>query len=253
MRAKKSFGQHFLRDKSVIKKIIVAGEIQPHESVLEIGPGHGVLTQALVDAGVSVTAVEADKDLIPELKQNFGDSINLIQADILSLPFSIYHLPSTNYKLIANLPYNITSAVLEKFLTANPAPKKMVLMIQKEVADRILAKPGEMSLLSVVCQLYANVRRVTNVPPGAFSPRPKVDSTVIVLDRKSEVSQESIIHLAKAGFKSRRKQLHRNLVDAKIASSDKTKSALKAMGLKETARAQELSVEEWTKLYIALS
>ncbi len=270
LRAKKSFGQHFLHSPSVIKKIIAAAEIQPQESVLEIGPGRGVLTEALVEAGALVTAVEADKDLIVDLQKMFEGKAEIIFSDILKVDLKKIGLG--NYKLVANLPYNITSAVLEKFLTADPAPSRMVLMIQKEVADRIMAKPGEMSLLSVVCQLYAKVQRVVNVPPGAFRPMPKVDSAVVVFERKFEVCNvereaslqacssgtfhvsrytfnESIICLAKAGFSSRRKQLHRNLAEAHIASTQAIKSALQAIGLKETARAQELKVEEWIDLY----
>ncbi|MEK7105577.1 MAG: 16S rRNA (adenine(1518)-N(6)/adenine(1519)-N(6))-dimethyltransferase RsmA [Patescibacteria group bacterium] len=249
MIAKKSFGQHFLHDMSVVKKIIIAAGIKPGEMVLEVGPGHGVLTTALVDAQAEVIAVEADRDLISELKEKFGNKIELICQDILK--FDTEQLG--RYKLVANLPYNIASAVIEKFLSAKRSPTRMVIMVQKEVAERILAKPGEMSVLSVACQLYADIKRVTNVAPGAFNPPPKVDSTVIQMDLKTKgEDNEQIIALAKAGFRSRRKQLHKNLAEANIAQPERTKAALQAMNLPETARAQELSIDQWIKLYDTL-
>jgi len=281
MIAKKSFGQHFLQDKSVIKKIIVAAEIVPGETVLEIGPGHGILTQALVESGAHVIAVEADRDLIPGLKEKFGDSIELIQGDILQWT------PPTDiksYKLVSNLPYNIASAVLEKFLSSpgrgrmGGGPTRLVVMVQKEVADRMLAKPGDMSVLSVACQIYATIKRVCNVPPGAFRPMPKVDSTVVsllpltkgelegdeemgsglgygifrtnLLLKKSHIPDltpsEQVIALAKLGFASRRKQLQGNL--GKKYGTEHVKVVLRDMGSSEKVRAQELSIDQWLML-----
>lgn len=250
MQAKKSFGQHFLQDKSVIKKIIAAAEIVPGETILEIGPGHGVLTQALVDAGARVLAVEADRDLIPELKEKFEESIELIQGDVLRL-FGSRPFRLTDYKLVSNLPYNIASAVLERFLSAEHPPTRLVVMVQKEVADRILAKPGDMSVLSVACQLYADVKRVCNVPPGAFRPMPKVESSVVRLDIKPRTeAKEPIIALAKLGFSSRRKQLKGNL--AKKYGAHAVKGALLQLGISEKARAQELSTQQWIALWKTL-
>jgi len=247
-KAKKSFGQNFLTDKTVVKKILAAAEIVPGERVLEIGPGTGVLTEALVDAGASVVAVESDKDLIPALEEKFGDRIELIEGDILKLHHSVTpSLPS--YKLVANIPYNITSDVIQTFLTAAHKPSRMVLMVQREVADRIVAKPPRMSLLSVVCQLYADVKKVTNVPAGAFRPVPKVGSAVIQMDQKSETGDnERVIRLAKAGFSSKRKQLHNNLVSQGFSTSDEGKEQLKKLGLDPLARAETLTVENWVNL-----
>lgn len=244
-RAKKTYGQNFLIDKNVVQKIVAAAGIVPGEAVLEVGPGTGALTGALVAAGAKVTAVEADRDLIPALREKFGDAIELVEADILS-----YDLPPAAYKLIANIPYNITSPLLYTFLTAKNPPSRLVLMVQREVADRIAAKPPDMSLLSVVCQLYADVSKVTNVPAGAFRPVPKVDSAVIRLDvRPAAVEDpEAVIRVAKAGFSSRRKQLHGNLSSANIASSPSVKDALTSLGLPSTARAENLSVHNWIQL-----
>jgi 16S rRNA (adenine1518-N6/adenine1519-N6)-dimethyltransferase len=257
-RAKKSFGQHFLKDRSVLKKIIAAADIRPGEAVLEIGPGTGVLTQALLDAGANVTAIEADRDLVALLHEKFGDRITLIQANALNVSSFMFH--DSGYKLIANIPYNITSAVIEKFLTEDPRPIRMVLLVQKEVADRMTAKPPNMSVLSVACQLYADVKKVANVPPGAFSPPPKVDSAIVVLDvaatfrspggglKTAATDPEHIIALAKAGFRARRKQLHRNLADAGVAPSEMVKKTLEHMGLTPNVRAEQLTVENWRQL-----
>lgn len=248
-RAKKSYGQNFLVDRSVVGKIVAAAEIVPGERVLEVGPGTGVLTEALVAAGARVTAVEADHDLVPALQKKFGDTIELVEGDILSLRDPV--TPGLqDYKLVANIPYNITSPLLHRFLVASNPPSRMVLMVQREVADRVTAEPPDMSLLSVACQLYADVRKVANVPAGAFRPVPKVDSAVVRLDvRPARVSDpESVIRLAKAGFSSRRKQLHRNLADAGVAESDAVKRALVSLGLSETARAENLAVHNWIRL-----
>ncbi len=254
LRAKKSYGQNFLVDQTVVQKIIQAAEITPGEIVLEVGPGTGVLTRALVEARAQVIAVEADRDLIPELEKAFGSRITLIHGDILSIPTSYFLLPtSPSYKLIANIPYNITSQLLERFFTTPPRPFRMVLMVQREVADRITAKSGDMSLLSVVCQLYAACMRVTTVKAGAFRPIPKVDSAVVKLDvypsghpKLNGMDPEHVIALAKRGFASRRKQLKTNL-------GSKIIPILERMGLDRKIRAEELTAEQWIELSLGIS
>ncbi|MBI4437682.1 ribosomal RNA small subunit methyltransferase A [Candidatus Uhrbacteria bacterium] len=252
-RAKKSYGQNWLVDETVIAKIIAAAEIVPGEAVLEIGPGTGVLTQALVDAGARVTAVEADRDLVGALKMRFGDKIELIQGNVLEIRVGYMD----EYKVVANIPYNITSDVLKKFLTVEPRPSRMVLMLQREVTDRIVAVPPQMSLLSVVCQIYAHCRKVANVPAGAFRPIPKVDSAIVRLDIRHEREQwlppmnatpESIIALAKAGFSSPRKQLHHNLSAHLHLPAEQVKEALQSLGLDPKIRAEALTPEQWIQL-----
>ncbi|MFH1404687.1 MAG: 16S rRNA (adenine(1518)-N(6)/adenine(1519)-N(6))-dimethyltransferase RsmA [Patescibacteria group bacterium] len=269
-RAKKSYGQNFLNDMSVVKKIIDEADIKKGEIVLEIGPGKGVLTQALVEAGAKVIAIEADRDLINPLQEKFGNKIELIFGDALQnfgrhkwRPYLITPpLHHFKYKLVANIPYNITSAILEKFLTNKPKPSHMVIMVQREVADRIVAKPPNMSLLSVVCQMYGECRKVVKVPAGAFRPIPKVDSAVVHIDlfQKNENRfllktkkgfEENVIALAKAGFAHKRKQLHGNLQSAGKGSSKEIKEILKNLGFSEFIRAQELTVENWIELYFA--
>src|SRR3989338_6460523 len=181
MKAKKSLSQNFLQDQNVIRRIVEAAEIQKGETVLEIGPGTGVLTQALLDAGARVIAVERDEDLVPALRERFGESVAFVEGDILRFAQDPV-LNHGKYKLVANLPYHITSPILERFLSHAPKPTRLVVMVQKEVADRIVGKPPRMSVLSVACQLYAEVKRLFVVPAGAFRPMPKVDSAVVCLD-----------------------------------------------------------------------
>ncbi len=259
-KAKKQFGQNFLKDKGIVQKIIKAAEIIPGETVLEIGPGTGILTEALVAAGARVIAVEADRDLVSPLREKFGDSVELVEGDIVSLASTVV-AGLDSYKLVANIPYNITSKILETFLTSKTPPTRMVLMVQLEVADRIAAAPPDMSLLSVVCQAYADVKKVFNVSRTAFKPSPNVDSAVVRLDlvqgpppnpslqkEGRQLDPEKIIRLAKIGFSSRRKQLHRNLSASTIASSAAVKDALTKIGLPPEARAETLSVHNWIQL-----
>jgi 16S rRNA (adenine1518-N6/adenine1519-N6)-dimethyltransferase len=254
-RAKKSFGQHFLADQSVLAKIVKAAEIVPGETVLEIGPGTGILTQALLDAGAHVVAIEVDRDMVATLYGVFGDRIVIKQADVLSLSDKeIEKLVGGTYKLVANLPYNVGTAVVERFLSIPHRPDRLVVMLQKEVADRMAAKPPKMSVLSVACQLYADCERLFVVPPGAFRPPPKVDSAVVRLDPKPvSADAESVIALAKAAFASKRKQLQGNLAQAGVADAATVKQALKAIGYPENARAETISVRDWVRLFDILN
>ena len=248
MKAKKSFGQHFLRDQAVVKKIIDAAEIQSGETVLEIGPGEGVLTVALVKAGAHVVAIEADRDLIPHLQERFGDAITLVRGDALTVPSAALCLPSAPYKFVSNLPYNVGTAILERFLAdASHPPMRLVVMLQREVGERILAKPPDMGLLSVACQVYADAKRVVRVSPGAFVPPPKVESLVIRLDRNPKCQDpEAVLAIAKAAFAHPRKQLSRHVFGG--AGSQKVREFLLSRGLSGKARAQELSVDDWVAL-----
>ena len=261
-RAKKSYGQNFLVDQTVVAKIIQAADIKKGEMVLEIGPGTGILTKALVESGARVIAIEADIDLIPTLQEQFGETITLIKGDILSLDLKDNPLLGNglSFKIVANIPYNITSAIIERFFTTSPRPSRMVLMVQKEVAERITAVPPQMSLLSVVCQIYAQCKRVTVVKAGAFRPMPKVDSAVVQFDLyapdplqtshlvRGRITQdpERVIALAKRGFASRRKQLKTNLGKNIVP-------ILQQIGLDEKVRAENLTIEQWMDLSLGLS
>ena len=251
-------------DTSAVDKIIVAAEIQKGETVLEIGPGTGLLTEALVRAGAHVIAVELDHDLIEPLREKFGDTIELIEGDVLAM--RSIPVVDGKFKLIANIPYNITSPIIEKFLSHAPHPTRMILMVQKEVADRILAAPPKMSLLSVVCQLYATCSRVTNVKAGSFRPVPKVDSAVVKFDltnlfplplqrggsgrgqSRSDLQHEQVIHIAKCGFSNPRKQLQNNLASALKMTAEHVKEILVSIGLNPLIRAEGLTISQWIAL-----
>lgn len=259
-KAKKTFGQNFLVDQTAVKKIIDAAEIQKGETVLEIGPGTGILTNALICAGAKVIAVELDHDLVLDLQKKFGDKIKLIEGDVLCLfdaspkkdEKSINFIRSLKYKLVANIPYNITSSILERFLSKEPRPSRMILMVQKEVADRILAIPPKMSLLSVVCQMYANCSRISIVKSGAFRPIPKVDSAIVRFDIKTSVDPsyaEHVIALAKQGFSSKRKQLQNNLSGYSKKTSEDIKNILNSIGLNQKIRSENLTLEDWERLF----
>lgn len=246
-KAKKSFGQNFLINTSVVTKIVEAAEIKKKDNVLEIGPGTGILTEALLQAGARVTAIELDKDLIDGLQDRFEDRIKLYLGDALKFELP---LQDKKFKLVANIPYNITSQILEKFLTKSPRPTRMILMMQREVADRIIAKPPQTSLLSVVCQLYAKCSRVMVVKAGSFRPIPKVDSAVVQFDLidNHDFDPEKVVSIAKMGFSSRRKQLHKNLSASLKIDSEVIKEILENLKIDPKARAENLTVDEWVKL-----
>lgn len=245
--AKKSFGQHFLKDKNVLERI--AGLVDM-DVVVEIGPGQGALTEYLKG---ELTLVEADRDLIPHLKERFT-SATLIEGDAVKVDFDKIS-NGRDWMLVGNLPYNASAAIMENAMSSKNPPKSMVVMVQKEQADRMRAKPGNMGLLSVVVQLGYSVKKAFNVSPEAFSPKPRVDSTVLVLKRLDppryeggRVERERIIKLAKAGFSARRKQLKNNLVNTGFGNGDEIKSHIESLGHFSNVRAQALSVSQWSQL-----
>jgi|GEM_PF-421798 len=274
--AKKSYGQHFLHEASVIEKIITAAEIAPGDVVVEAGPGRGALTEKIAEL-TNPILIEADGDLIPELTAKYPEA-TIIHADAAQVDYdditqnnrpldpslslrvgsklssdSEPPLPpptsSTPWVFISNLPYNAGNAIVMQVLTAKHPPKHLVIMVQKEVGERMLGVKGAESVLTVATNLYARVERVCKVAPGAFTPPPKVDSVVLkLIPYASAIDREKVIGLAKIGFHNRRKQLHRNLSEEGIASSEKIKEFLSGFGLSALARAEELSLENWIKL-----
>lgn len=271
MRVKKSLGQHFLRSERALNKIIEAGKISPEDLILEIGPGRGVLTEKLLQTGAEVTAVEKDDELYEFLRDKFHKEIssgqlNLIHDDILDFDFKNYQLEPSTYKLVANIPYNITGAILEKFLSSEYQPESLVLLVQKEVAQRIVAQNQKESILSISVKAYGTPRYVETVRAGSFVPAPKVDSAIIKIDRISKdffqntpknnnlevelPSEEKFFKLVKAGFQSKRKKLSSNL--GVIFDKNRIKKTFEMLNLSENARAEEISPEMWQKLAISL-
>lgn len=246
---KKSFGQHFLNDQTIAQKIVDLAELDRSDFVIEVGPGAGVLTQEIIKQveQENVTLIEADRDLLPKLEHNFY-GVKIIQDDAGNIDYDKI-TQDRSWKFVSNLPYNAGNAILMKVLSSRNPPSKLVIMLQKEVADRIVAQPGQMSLLSVAVRMYADPTKIFDVKPESFNPPPKVISSVLVLDfAKKHENPESIIKLAKIGFSSRRKQLHKNIANTDVASSDKVKQALLSLDLPETARAQELNIKDWINL-----
>lgn len=248
-------GQNFLIDKNILRKIVDVAELKTTDNVLEIGPGPGILTLELAPRARQVLAVEADKRLFALLSDRLNASgvtnVQLVNADALRVqPQELNSdFRAGNYKIAANLPYGITGRFLKKYLEPAIAPIEMTLMVQREVAERITAKPGQMSLLAVAVQFYAEPKICFPVSRTCFSPAPNVDSAVIRLtnigNRFSGIDQALFWKVVKAGFAAKRKQLRNNL---RAFGAAKVMSALAALGLDESIRAEELSVEKWVDL-----
>lgn len=246
MYAKKSLGQHFLKSEKALRTITLSAEIKSGEQVLEIGPGEGVLTERLLEAGARVVAVEKDDRLFEMLKEKFGDKIELIHGDILET-----EPPVGKYKLVANIPYNITGAILEKFLSNDHQPESMVLLVQKEVAQRIVARDAKESILSISVKAYGTPSYVETVLAGSFAPAPKVDSAIIKIEGISKqffsnFSEKAFFTLLQAGFQSKRKKLSSNL--AKVSTKEGVQKAFKELSLDENVRAEDVELREWGKL-----
>jgi 16S rRNA (adenine1518-N6/adenine1519-N6)-dimethyltransferase len=250
---KKKLGQHFLINRAVSKKILKASGIQPGDVILEIGPGIGNLTQELAREARKVIAVEKDRKMIEVLEKTTKGfkNIKIIQGDILKINSGDYDLKPGKYKIIANLPYYITSPVIRKFLESKNQPEKMVLMIQKEVAQRIVAKPPNMSLLAISVQFYAKPEIITFISKGSFWPQPKVDSAIIQITdihKNKKVSRDNFFKIVKAGFSQPRKQIINNFIRGLKADRKKVEQWLFKNSINPERRAETLELQEWLEL-----
>ena len=281
MALKKSYGQHFLHDKNIIAKIIAGILIEPGELLVEVGPGAGALTEGLADlaskaplnppinggktsgslislpqfmggVGGGLVLIEADCDLVPSLRDRFPQA-EIVQADAAMVDYDAF-THDRSWVFVSNLPYNAGNAILEKVFTSKNPPRQLVVMVQKEVGERMMAKAGEMSVLSVATQLYCDVERLFIVKPGAFIPPPKVDSIVLRMTvKRSETDREFVIGLAKTGFAHRRKQLRQTLAQANVADLVAIDLAIEAIGYPKTVRPQELNTGDWVRLFSVLN
>ncbi|MEI7498424.1 MAG: 16S rRNA (adenine(1518)-N(6)/adenine(1519)-N(6))-dimethyltransferase RsmA [Candidatus Falkowbacteria bacterium] len=254
----RSKGQNFLIEENVYEAVVDAANLIKDDLVLEVGPGFGFLTARLAKRVKKVIAVELDSNLANFLKNFFVSqkiaNVELIEADVLKLALNSSGL--AKYKIVSNLPYNISSIFLRKFLTAEHKPESLTLLLQKEVAERIVAKPGEMSLLALSVQFYAEPKIVQIVPAKAFWPAPKIDSALISIIIKSEapkVSEKSFFRLAKFGFSAKRKKLKNNLAGGLSIDAVLAGEYLTQIGLSADVRAEDLSLEHWLDLYQLLS
>lgn len=254
--AKKSLGQNFLSDPNYIRKIVDALSLEPGDRVVEIGPGRGALTGALLERGAEVTAVELDRDLIPLLHSEFDSTgrFRLVEGDALKLDFREV-CGSEAVKLAANLPYYISTAILQHLIEQRSCFTQLVLMLQKEVVDRITAGPGdgERGFLSVMVEAVFSAEKLFDVPPTAFRPAPKVWSSVVNLTPKTSLpehaSLEALRTLVSAGFAQRRKTILNNLKSARIFAGPKSpEEALAEAAVDSSRRAETLSLEEWWAL-----
>lgn len=251
---KKGLGQNFLVEPAALKKVVAAAELPGDACVLEVGAGLGSLTRYLALAAARVVAVELDQNLIPILEQVLAadKNVRVVHADILDLDPAGLDLPP-GYLVVANIPYYITSAILRHLLGASIKPSRLVLTVQREVAERICAAPGDHSLLSLSVQVYGAPRPVLRIPAGAFYPAPQVDSTVLRVDLYSEplipASQlDAFFRLAKAGFSQKRKTM-RNALSAGLAwPAAKAGAMLQTAGIDPMRRAETLSLDEWARL-----
>ncbi|OYX38812.1 ribosomal RNA small subunit methyltransferase A [Candidatus Saccharibacteria bacterium 32-50-10] len=249
---KKSLGQHWLTDRLVLAEIADTAKLDASDTVLEIGPGLGTLTSELLRRANRVVAVEIDASLAAKLPGQFpGKDLEVINGDFMD--YDLGKLPK-NYVVVANVPYYITSRITQRLLTAANRPKRIVMLIQKEVAERMAAPSGEMSLLSLSAQLFAKVSLGQTVSAEYFTPPPKVDSQVVVLDLFAErpydqATEREFFRLAKAGFSARRKKLRSSLAGGLGLSKDDTERLLLGSGIDPNLRAEALSVEQWQALF----
>ncbi len=249
--AKKSLGQHWLSDETTLESICKAAQLDSSDTVLEIGPGGGTLTAHLTKRAGQVVAVELDRQLASNLAGNKTENLQVVQGDILK--FDLTTMPAV-YKVVANIPYYLTGKLLRVLSESTNPPELVVLLIQKEVAVRIAAKPGDMSLLSVVTQYYWAVKLGEVVPARLFTPPPKVDSQILILKRRfpalfPEVQPNQFFRLVKAGFAARRKTLLNSLSSALKIGKAETTALLETVQIDPQTRPQELSLEKWHELY----
>jgi 16S rRNA (adenine1518-N6/adenine1519-N6)-dimethyltransferase len=260
LRPDKGLGQNFLIDEAALQRVVDAAELQPEEAVLEIGPGLGSLTRLLATACRRVVAVELDAALIPALQEMLAayPNVQIVQGDILALdPVMLMRedeaRTAPDYCVVANIPYYITSALIRHLLETRQPPRKLALTVQREVAERICAAPGELSLLALSVQVYGLPRVATRIPAGAFYPPPKVDSAVIRVDlydqpRIPAAGLERFFILAKAGFSQKRKMLRNSMAGGLGITPVKAGELLAAAGIDPQRRAETLNLEEWGRL-----
>ncbi len=245
--AKKSFGQNFLIDENALNKILAAGQLSSRDVVIEVGPGLGALTLPLSFNAKKVVAIEKDKKIIPLLKHfcRERNNIEIIEGDILK-----YAIKEKKYKVVANVPYYITSPIIRKFLENEVRPSLLVLTVQKEVAERVIAKPPNMNLLAASVQFFAEVKIISHLSPSSFYPQPSVASSILQIipynrNNIGNIAPNDFFKVVRLGFSHPRKQISKNLKPLKIKNLS---GALEEVDISPQRRAETLSVEEWKKL-----
>ena len=250
MRPKKKWGQNFLRNRGAVEKIVAAVEPEPDEIVLEIGPGEGVLTEKLVALPNRVMAFEIDPDLAARLRSRFGDKLELRNEDAVDA-----ELPPTPFRAVGNLPYNVGTPILRRVI-ADPHCRRGVFMLQKEVADRVVAKPGSdpYGYLTLYVAAYASAKTLMTLDPRSFYPPPKVRSAVVVLDPRDPglaSPREALLDLVSASFRMRRKKLVNNLTGWRNLTREQAQTAIVAAGLDPDVRAETMSLSDFDRLFMS--
>ncbi len=248
---KKELGQHWLKDRDILAAIADDADLEPDDAVLEIGPGLGTLTSELLRRAGQVVAVEFDPDLARKLPGQFpGKNLQVVHEDILQ--FDLDSLPA-GYKVVANVPYYITSKIIEKLMTAKNKPSTVVILVQKEVAERVAAGPGDMSILAVSAQVFANARLGVLVPRDYFTPPPKVDSQVVVLETLAAPlvapeDEKAFFRVVKAGFAAKRKKLRSSISAGLGIGKPAAEELLRHANINPELRAEDLSINDWLRL-----
>ncbi len=259
MKLKKSLGQNFLHDTNIIADIVTASGTRKGDVVLEVGPGEGILTKGLLETGASIVSVEKDDRLISVLEEKFAKEIKLkqftlIHADILDV--DVKKIIKKPFKLVANIPYYITGQIIRMFLESKNQPESMTLLVQKEVAERIVAKDKKESLLSLSVKVSGEPKYVRTVSKGAFTPQPTVDSAVLHIENISKkrlagVNEKVFFAILHAGFAHKRKQLLPNL--SSLYTKENLIEAFDACDINIKSRAEDIAVEKWLKLCAKMS
>lgn len=254
LRPDRRLGQNFLIDPGALERLVEAAELDPQDTVLEIGAGIGTLTSRLAREVRRIVAVELDRRLIEPLLEGVRHfpGVQVVQADVLKLDLAAL-MQGMPFRVVANIPYQITSHLLRRLMEMPDGPDRVVLTLQAEVVDRVIADAGEMSLLALSVQVYGRARRVAHIPAGAFFPAPEVDSAVLRIDRhpRPSVAPELIpafFRVARAGFQQRRKQMHNALSAGLGLGSGEVAALLERAAVRPEARAQELALADWERL-----
>lgn len=256
IRPRKALGQHFLHDRAIVRRIVETAQLPPDALVVEIGPGLGILTEELARWARSVIAVELDARLAEQLaERSHGTNVRIVHGDALEVDLAAL-TGQCPYFVVANLPYNVATPILERLLTSDHPPERLVVMVQREVAERMAARPPAMSYLGVLVQFFALPRVAFRIGPGAFTPPPKVESAVVVLDRRTpplpKHHWDSFFALVRAGFAQRRKMLLNALATATGMDKEMLRALLQRAGIEPSRRAETLTVEEWLRLWRVL-
>jgi 16S rRNA (adenine1518-N6/adenine1519-N6)-dimethyltransferase len=256
---RKALGQHLLTDHSVVTRIVSASDLRAGDLVIEVGPGTGVLTEKLLATGARVFAPEIDPEMVRLLGDKFPDTetLKVTESNALAIDPAELLGETRSYSVVGNLPYNSGLAIVRHFLEAEQPPSKLVVMLQKEVADNVVAAPGELSQAGIGVQVFAEAKRLFNVPPRAFYPPPKVTSTVIRLDVRAEPlvlaeEQPRFFEIVRAGFSAPRKQIRNSLAQGLKITSSEVEGALGKAGISPSLRPQDLSIDDWLRLTRAI-